>query len=198
MRQGWNVGRTRIKSISNEQSSNPDKEIEAWRDEHQCPRRRKTLRHMFQTMITRPAKISPVWLCILTASSILPWEPNRASKCSEQLLWAKHLSNTFYISALRLPHWMASILLLMADDKHETQKGKQKCSRLHPKLRAGDPFWIQALTTPAFPLRVTIMAAFILSCGYQAPGYFYFPKTLPYSFILTLPEPGCYQPPFSW
>lgn len=133
------------------------------------------LRHMVQIVITRPAKISPAWLPILTVSSIFHESqtklPNVLSSCFEPSI----LLTLPVYQRERLPCQMAGILAFMINGEHKSQKGEQTCSRLHHKWGVGQGTHFESRFSPHQTVLsiFSSLAALVSHCICQAAGHFH-------------------------
>lgn len=149
---------------------------------------------MVQIVITRPAKISDAWLPILTASSIFHESQTRLPNVPSSYFEPSTLLTPLMYQWVKLPHWMSSILAFLANREQKTQKGEEKCSRLHHKQRTH----FESRFSPHQTV-LSSLSSFVLHCVCQAAGHFHPRKAFLYSSIPAFPEPGMYQPQcFSW
>lgn len=153
------------------------------------------LRRTVQIVITRPAKISPAWLPILTVSSIFHESQTRLPNVLSSYFEPSILLTLPVYQQVRLPCQMAGILAFMVNGEHKTQKGEQICSRLYHKWggEQGTPFESRFSPHQTVLSIFPALTALVSHCMSQAAGHSH-PQRLPYSSILAFPGPGMNQP----
>lgn len=133
------------------------------------------LRHMVQIVITRPAKISPAWLPILTVSSIFYESQTRLPNVLSSYFEPSILLTLPVYQRERLPCQMAGILAFMVNGEHKSQKGEQTCLRLHHKWGVGQGTHFESRFSPP----QTVLCIFLVTgcpcLSLHVPGSWAFP-----------------------